>query len=109
MKNFVKPADVVTVAAPYDVLSGAGLLVGAMFGVAAYDALSGAEVEAAIKGQFSLVKATGAGTGGAQGAKAYWDNSAKKVTAVASGNTAIGYFAATVADGVAACEVILSI
>lgn len=107
MKNFVKPAKVVTLTAPYDVLSGEGLLVGTLFGVAAYDALTGAEVEAAIHGQIALKKAAGAGTGGAQGAAAYWNNTTKVVTAVVGSNKLIGVFAKVIADGDLSAEVIL--
>lgn len=107
MKNFIKPAKIVTLTAPYDVLSGKGLLVGTLFAIAACDALSGAEVEGAIHGQFLMDKATGASTGGAQGAAAYWDNTAKLVTAVSTSNKLIGVFAKTCANGDATCEVIL--
>jgi len=88
MKTYVQPGDVVTLAAPYDVLSGAGLQVGQLFGVACYDALSGAEVEAMTEGVFDLVKI------GSQawtvGALVYWDNTNKRCTTVASGNLLIG-------------------
>lgn len=91
MKNFVQEGCVVTLTAPYDRSSGQGALVGTLFGVATGDVLSGAEQEFALDGVFKLEKAAGAGTAIAQGAKAYWDNTAKKVTGVASGNTHIGY------------------
>ncbi len=42
MQNYVQRGDVVTLPAPYDVLSGAGAQVGQLFGVAGCDALSGA-------------------------------------------------------------------
>jgi len=99
MKNFVQEGCVVTLTAPYDRLSGQGALVGALFGVAVGDVLSGAEQEFALDGVFKLDKSTGAGTAVAQGAKAYWDNSAKKVTGVASGNTHIGYGIVASVDG----------
>ena len=38
MKNFIQPGDSLTVSAPYAVTSGQGVLVGALFGIAAYDA-----------------------------------------------------------------------
>lgn len=87
----------VEVTAPYDVTAGAGCLVGALFGVAVFDALSGAQVTIVTRGVHQLVKATGAGTDAALGAVIYWDNSAKKVTGVSSGNTKIG--CVTVAAG----------
>ena len=48
MKNYVQPGNVVTLIAPANVKSGDGVLVGSLFGVAAYDALIGAEVEVAL-------------------------------------------------------------
>ena len=91
MKNFVQEGEVVTVTAPYDRLSGQGVLVGALFGVACFDALSGADLEIAREGAFKLEKTVGAGTAIAQGAKVYWDASAKKVTGVVGSNVHIGY------------------
>lgn len=99
MKNFVQPGEVVTLTAPYDRASGQGALVGALFGVATVDVLSGAEAEFALDGVFKLEKSAGAGTAIAQGAKAYWDNTAKKLTGVASGNTHVGYGIVAAVDG----------
>lgn len=97
MDNFIQPGRVVTVAAPYDVVSGAGLLVGSLFGVAAYDALSTVNVEAVTEGVFNLKKA------GSQawtvGAKVYWDDTAKACTTTASGNTLIGVATSAVGSG----------
>jgi predicted RecA/RadA family phage recombinase len=45
MKNFIQPGDSLTVSAPYAVTSGQGVLVGALFGIAAYDAASSTTVE----------------------------------------------------------------
>lgn len=88
MKNFVQPGNTVTMPAPSGgVLSGQGLLVGTLFGVAAYDAAEAAEVEMDLVGVFDLPKAAGAIT---QGAPIYWDDTAKNVTATATGNDLIG-------------------
>lgn len=88
MKNFIQAGNVVTLPAPTGgVLSGGGMLVGSIFGVAAYDAAQGADVECALTGIFELPKATGAIT---VGAKVYWDNTAKNVTTTSSGNSLIG-------------------
>lgn len=87
MRNFIDPGDTLTLVAPYAVITGAGLLVGSLFAVAAEPAGNGATVEAMTEGVFDLAKASGAWT---QGAKVYWDNSAKNVTTTASGNTLIG-------------------
>ena len=85
MRNYIQPGHAITLAAPYDVVSGAGLLVGSIFGVASHDALSGAEVETQLTGVIDLAKV--ASQAWTAGAKVYWDNSAKRVTNVASGNT----------------------
>ncbi len=88
MKNFIQEGDVITLAAPYDVLSGAGFLVGAIFAVAAYDALSTVAVEGATEGVFSIKKTSALAIG--IGDKVYWDNTAKEVNKTSAGNTPIG-------------------
>ena len=50
-KNFIQPGRVVTLVAPTGgVLSGQAVQVGALFGVAAFDAIGGADVEVALEG-----------------------------------------------------------
>lgn len=90
MKNFVQPGRTVTLPAPYTVASGAGLLVGALFGVANYAALANEPVEADVEGVFDLPKANNEAW--TIGAKVYWDNTAKVCTVAAAGgaNTLIG-------------------
>ena len=44
MKNYIQPGDTIAAIAPATVLSGAGVLIGSLFGVASGDAASGAEV-----------------------------------------------------------------
>jgi predicted RecA/RadA family phage recombinase len=87
MKNYVQRGETLTLAAPYDRLSGQSALVGAVFGVASGDVLSGVDGEFVTEGVFDLPKATGVIS---QGAKVYWDNSAKNLTTTSSGNTLIG-------------------
>lgn len=88
MKNFIQPGQVVTLTAPYTVVSGAGLLVGSIFGVASNDALSGASVEARLEGVFQLAKLSSEVW--TQGQLIYWDNTNKWCTNVASTNKLIG-------------------
>jgi predicted RecA/RadA family phage recombinase len=95
MKNFVQEGDIITVAAPYAVTSGQGVLVGSLFGVAAFDAANGANVEIMPEGVFDITALT-ADTG-TQGTKMYWDNTNRRLTITASGNTLVG--ALTVAKG----------
>ncbi|MBK5911461.1 hypothetical protein CCR85_08150 [Rhodothalassium salexigens] len=100
MKNYIQPGATLTLTAPYAVTSGDGLLVGAIFGVAAGDAASGATVEAALTGVFDLTKI------GSQawtaGAKVYWDDTNKRCTTVATDNTLIGVAVDAVAGGAGA-------
>lgn len=106
MKNYVQPGNTVTLTAPYDVASGAGLLVGSLFGVASAAALSGAAVEAAIVGVFDLNKL---GTDTIDpGQKVYWDNTNKRVTETASGNSLIGAALATAGNGATTVRVRLN-
>lgn len=98
MKNFIQTGDIVPVTAPAGGLaSGAGVLVGSLFGVAIGPAAAGAAVEISTRGVFDLPK-TGSGALAA-GAKVYWDDTAKAATGTASGNSLIGVaLAAAAAD-----------
>jgi predicted RecA/RadA family phage recombinase len=89
MKNYIQPGEMVTALAPANVLSGDGVLVGGLFGVAAYDALSGAEVELGTRGVYELPKTTGQAWAAAW-APIYWDNTTKKCTTTAASNLKIG-------------------
>lgn len=106
MKNYVQPGDVITLTAPYAVASGAGLLVGSLFGVACGAAALNAEVEARTTGVFDLAKASGAVT---QGAKLYWDNTNKLLTTTSSGNTLVGVATQAAQSGDATARVRLGI
>ena len=88
MKNYVQDGDTDTLPAPYAVTSGQGVLIGAMFGVAARDAANGAEVELNLVGVFDLPKA--ASQAWTVGQRIYWDNTAKNTTNVVGTNTLIG-------------------
>jgi predicted RecA/RadA family phage recombinase len=104
MKNFVQEGAVVTVVAPANVASGAGLIFGQLFGVALRDALSGAEVDMQVRGVVALPKVAGSV---AVGVLMYWDNTNKRATTVASGNRPIGFHVGKVANAGAADTPIL--
>lgn len=99
MKNYVQDGVRLTLPAPYDVTSGAGLLVGTIFGVAVQAALSGADVEVQTEGVVDITKV------GSQawtvGAAIYWDNAAKNCTTATSGNTLVGRCVKAVGNGAA--------
>ena len=77
MKNFVMDGGTVTVLAPSGGLfSGQGVVIGALFGVAAYDAIEAAEAEIKTTGVFTLPKSAGAIT---EGAIVFWDDTGKVI------------------------------
>jgi predicted RecA/RadA family phage recombinase len=90
MRNFIQPGDSLAVAVPYagGVLSGQGVLVGALFGVAAVDGAQNAVIEAATQGVFDLTKEPALAI--SAGARVFWDNTNRCVTTTATGNFCIG-------------------
>jgi predicted RecA/RadA family phage recombinase len=98
MKNFVQPGDTLTLTVPAGgVLSGQPVVVGSIFGVAAYDAIEGAEVEAQVTGVFELPKAAGVID---QGDPVWWDDTAN----VIKNASAAGLYSVGVATGGAASD-----
>ena len=105
MKNFVQEGDILTVVAPAAVLSGAGVLVGSIFGIAQTDAASGAEVAIKRKGVFTHAKTSAEAW--TIGAKVYWDNTNKVFTTTATDNTLVGAAAAAATNPSATGTVLL--
>lgn len=104
--NHVKPGNTITLIAPTGgVSSGDGVLIGAFFGVAQYDAAAAAEVEVDLVGVWDLPKAAGALT---QGDPVYWDYAAGNVTGTASGNYFIGAVTDSAESGDATARVRLN-
>jgi predicted RecA/RadA family phage recombinase len=106
--NPVQEGHYVPLAAPYAVASGGGALVGFIFGIAVTALANGEVGTFSLEGVYILPKATGASTGGSQGAKAYWNNTNKNVTAASAGNSLIGAFLTICADSDATCVVLLN-
>jgi len=78
MKNYVQPGDIVTVTAPAAIVSGAGLLIGSLFGVATASTAAGAPLEIKTTGVFELDAAdTGAA---AIGTPVSWDAASGRIT-----------------------------
>jgi predicted RecA/RadA family phage recombinase len=96
MQNFVQEGEVLTLVAPYDVVSGAGMKVGSIFAVASGAAAGGAAVEGVTCGVFDLPKV--AAQAWTLGAKVHWDDTAKLATTTATGNTLIGVAVADAAN-----------
>lgn len=88
MKNFVQTGDALTIVAPYALTSGQGALLGSLFGVAASNAASGANVEIVPEGVFDITAlSTDTGT---VGTKMYWDNTNRRLTTTLTSNTLVG-------------------
>jgi predicted RecA/RadA family phage recombinase len=88
MKTFLQPGDSLTVSAPYAVTSGQGVLIGALFGIAAYDAAISTTVEIQTEGVFDVTKEPALAI--SAGARVFWDNTNRRVTTTATGNYQVG-------------------
>jgi predicted RecA/RadA family phage recombinase len=94
-KNFVQVGDIIEVTAPSGgCTSGVGYAIGAsLFGVAVVDAASGTPVNIGVTGVWTLPKVTTVQY--LAGARLWWDDSAKTVTATTASNINIGVAVAT--------------
>ena len=88
MKTYIQPGDSLTVTAPYAVTSGQGVLVGALFGIAAFDAAISTSVEVQTKGVFDVTKEPALAI--SQGARVFWDNTNRRITTTATSNFQVG-------------------
>lgn len=89
MKNFIQPGDTVTVTTPAGgVVSGDGVLIGALFGVAAFTAPENAPLEIMTEGVFELPKAPVEAL--SAGDKAYFNPATKTVGAQTQGLPWVG-------------------
>lgn len=106
MKNSTQSGEVLPLPAPYAVTAGQGALVGAIFGVAV-NTLALNEVGAfQLEGCYTFPKATGVAA--TRGARAYWDNTNRNVTATVGSNTLIGAFVTAYASADTLAEVRLN-
>lgn len=106
--NYIQPGDVLTIAAPSGgVVSGAGVRVGVMFGVATATAAATVPVAIARTGVFTLPKVSAQAW--TVGQAIYWDDDAVggavATTATTAGNILIG-FAAEIAANPSATGVV---
>lgn len=97
MKNFVAVGNTLTITAGADIASGAGVLVGSLFGVAAGAIANGADGVINLTGIYDLPKV------GSQawtvGALVYWDAANNRCTTTAGSLKLIGVAAAAVGSG----------
>jgi predicted RecA/RadA family phage recombinase len=105
MRNYVQPGEHLTLTMPAAVTSGAGVLIGAIFGVAQGNCPANEQVVLVRRGVFDLPKL--AAQAWVPGAKVYWNDTDKVCTTVATGNTAIGAVAEPAANPSAIGRVLL--
>lgn len=105
MINYLHSGDTLPLIAPYAAPSGGGIKVGAIFGVACGSAQAGVLVEVKRTGAF-LMPSVAADTF-AQGAKVYWDDTAKTCTSTAGTNMLIGAAIDGKSSGIASVRVVL--
>jgi predicted RecA/RadA family phage recombinase len=97
MKNAIQPGDVVELTAPTGgVVSGTGYLIGSLFVIATVTAAEAAKFNAQVTGVVSYAKVSAQAW--TEGAKVYWDNTAKNFTTTSSGNTLAGVAVAVAAN-----------
>ena len=104
MQNFIQNGHIITVATPAgSIASGEGLIVGNIFGVAAYSAAEGDPVELAITGVYKLPKATAAVL--TVGARVAWDNTTKNINAPGAGRFPVGVATEAAGNGITSVTV----
>lgn len=104
MKNLIQKGDVITVAAPAGgIASGEGLIVGSIFGIAAYSSAEGDPVELGTTGVYQLPKASAAVL--TVGARVAWDNTAKNINVPGSGRFPVGIATEAAGNGITSVAV----
>jgi predicted RecA/RadA family phage recombinase len=106
MNNAVQPGRILTLTAPYAVLSGGGMLVGSIFGVASTDAAISTAVEAEVVGVFTLPKTSALAI--SVGDLLYWDDTNKVVNKTSSAQKLIGVAVSAAANPSATVDVRLN-
>ena len=107
MKNYLQEGKTLTVTAPGAVVSGQYVTVGAIRGVAAYDAANGQPAELVTEGVFSLPKATAEDI--AAGDVVYWNGTACTKTAGTGSKPLVGVAVKAAGNGVTTVAVKLGV
>lgn len=88
-KTYIQPGHTLTVAAPTGgVLSGAGVLIGTLFGIAQSDAAEGADVEILTEGVVEIAKTSALQIG--VGDRLFWDGTNKVANKTATAQVCVG-------------------
>src|SRR5512134_1094891 len=106
MKTYVQPGKSLTVTAPAGgVLSGQGVLIGTLFGIAQYDAVEGAEVEILTEGVVEIGKTSALAIG--VGDRLFWDDTNKVVNKTSTAQQQVGVAVAAAANPSATVKMLL--
>lgn len=97
MKNAVSTGSVISHTPVATVSSGAMVLIGTKVGVAVADIAAGVAGSVQMTGEFQIAKLSTDVV--AQGAALYWDNTNKRLTTTAGGNTYAGYATGAAGNG----------
>ncbi len=100
MKTYIQPGEKLDITATAAITSGAGILLGSIFGIAQNTAAIGDRLVIQLEGVVDMAKAPSQAW--TYGALVYWDNTAKVATTTASTNKLIGV--AVLATGAGAGE-----
>ncbi|WP_104493563.1 DUF2190 family protein [Paracoccus denitrificans] len=104
MQNYIQNGHVITVTTPAGgIASGDSLIVGNIFGVAAYSAAEGDPLELATTGVYRLTKATAAVL--TVGARVAWDNTAKNINVPGAGRFLVGVATEAAGNGITSVAV----
>lgn len=97
MENYNSPGEVLELTAPSGgVVSGVVYLIGSLLAVATVTAAEAAKFSGLVVGVIEYAKVSAQAW--SEGAKVYWDNSAKNFTTTSGGNTLAGVAAAAAAN-----------
>ena len=104
--NYIQPGRSITVAAPTGgVLSGQGVLIGTLFGIAQYDAVEGAEVEILTEGVVEIGKTSALAIG--VGDRLFWDDTNKLVNKTTTAQQQVGVAIAAAANPSATVKMLI--
>ena len=104
--NYIQPGRSITVAAPTGgVLSGDGVLIGTLFGIAQYDAVEGAEVEILTEGVVEIGKTSALAI--SVGDRLFWDDTNKLVNKTTTAQQQVGVAVAAAANPSATVKMLI--
>src|SRR5512134_2080955 len=104
--NYIQPGHTLTVTVPTGgVLSGKGVLIGALFGIAQYDAIEGDEVEILTEGVVEIGKTSALAIG--VGDRLFWDDTNKLVNKTTTAQQQVGVAVAAAANPSATVKMLI--